>query len=52
MPGNTYEDLRRAFFNLKSQYAGAATTISKFIGGVYVERSVMVKKVPKSHIPL
>ncbi|NCG34525.1 MAG: DUF5117 domain-containing protein [Dehalococcoidales bacterium] len=40
-PGDTYEDLRRAFFNLNSQYAGAASTISKFIGGVYVERSVI-----------
>ncbi len=44
MPGNTYEDLRRAFFNLNSQYASAATTISKFIGGVYVERSVIGQK--------
>ena len=44
MPGNTYEDLRRAFFNLNSQYAGAATTISKFIGGVYVERSLIGQK--------
>jgi len=42
--GNTYEDLRRAFFNLNSQYAGAASTISKFIGGVYVERSVIGQK--------
>ena len=44
MPGNTYEDLRRAFFNLNSQYTGAASTISKFIGGVYVERSVIGQK--------
>ena len=44
MPGNTYEDLRRAFFNLNSQYASAATTISKFIGGVYVERSIIGQK--------
>ena len=43
-PGDTYEDLRRAFFNLNSQYAGAASTISKFIGGVYVERSVIGQK--------
>ena len=43
-PGNTYEDLRRAFFNLNSQYVGAASTISKFIGGVYVERSVIGQK--------
>ena len=42
--GNTYEDLRRAFFNLNSQYAGAASAISKFIGGVYVERSVIGQK--------
>lgn len=42
--GNTYEDLRRAFFNLNSQYASAASTISKFIGGVYVERSVIGQK--------
>ena len=43
-PGDTYEDLRRAFFNLNSQYAVAASTISKFIGGVYVERSVIGQK--------
>ncbi len=43
-PGNTYEELRRAFFNLNSQYAGAASTISKFIGGVYVERSLIGQK--------
>ena len=43
-PGDTYEDIRRAFFNLNSQYAGAASTISKFIGGVYVERSVIGQK--------
>lgn len=43
-PGDTYEDLRRAFFNLNSQYVGAASTISKFIGGVYVERSVIGQK--------
>ena len=52
MPGNTYEDLRRAFFNLNSQYASAAITISKFIGGVYVERSVIGQKGSKSHILL
>ena len=23
-PGDTYEDIRRAFFNLNSQYAGAS----------------------------
>jgi len=43
-PGNTHEDLRRAFFNLNSQFASAALTISKFIGGVYVERSVIGQK--------
>ena len=43
-PGNTYEELRRAFFNLNSQYAGAASTISKFIGGVYVERTLIGQK--------
>jgi hypothetical protein len=43
-PGDTYEDLRRAFFNLNSQYASAASTISKFIGGVYVERSIIGQK--------
>ena len=47
IPGNTYEDLRRAFFNLNSQYTGAALTISKFIGGVYVERSVIGQKSSK-----
>lgn len=52
-PGYTYEDLRRAFYNLNSQYSSAGSTISKFIGGVYVERSVIDQKgAKKPYIPV
>jgi len=37
--GNTYEDLRRAYYTLNSQAARAGDVISRFIGGVYVDRS-------------
>ena len=39
--GNTYEDLRRAYYTLNSQAARAGDVISRFIGGVYVDRSVV-----------
>ncbi len=37
--GETYEDLRRAYYTLNGQAARAGDVISRFIGGVYVERS-------------
>ena len=39
--GNTYEDLRRAYYTLNSQAARAGDVISRFIGGVYVDRSTI-----------
>tara|TARA_Y100000768_G_scaffold114088_1_gene84108 strand:+ start:1472 stop:3988 length:2517 start_codon:yes stop_codon:yes gene_type:complete len=39
--GNTYEDLRRAYYTLNSQSARAGDVVSRFIGGVYVERSTI-----------
>ncbi|MFH4969121.1 zinc-dependent metalloprotease [Gaetbulibacter sp. M240] len=37
--GEFYDELRRVFNILNSQKAGAANTISRFIGGVYVNRA-------------
>ena len=37
--GETYEDLRRAYNSLQRQSAIAGGVISRFIGGVYVDRS-------------
>ena len=37
--GKTYEDLRRAYYTLHNQSAVAGGVISRFIGGVYVDRS-------------
>ena len=42
--GNTYEDLRRAYYTLNSQAARAGDVISRFIGGVYVDRSMIGQK--------
>jgi len=42
--GNTYEDLRRAYYTLNSQAARAGDVISRFIGGVYVDRSTIGQK--------
>ena len=39
--GETYEDLRRAYYTLNSQAARAGDVISRFIGGVYVDRSTI-----------
>jgi hypothetical protein len=39
--GSTYEDLRRGYYTLSSSSSTAGTVISRFIGGVYVNRSVM-----------
>ena len=37
--GDTYEDLRRAYYTLNSQAARAGDVLSRFVGGVYVDRS-------------
>ena len=37
--GETYEDLRRAYYTLHNQTAVAGGVISRFIGGVYVDRA-------------
>lgn len=37
--GETYEDLRRAFYTLHNQTRIAGGVVSRFIGGVYVDRS-------------
>ncbi len=39
--GNTYQELRQSFSILHGQYANALNVISRFIGGVYVDRSVV-----------
>ena len=39
--GDTYEDLRRAYYTLNSQAARAGDVVSRFIGGVYVDRSTI-----------
>ncbi|MFD0836159.1 zinc-dependent metalloprotease [Mariniflexile aquimaris] len=39
-PGESYEELRRVYYLLSSQQATAANIISRFIGGVYVDRSM------------
>lgn len=38
--GQTYEDLRRAYYVLNAQAARAGDVLSRFIGGVYVDRAV------------
>jgi hypothetical protein len=42
--GETYEDLRRAYYTLHNQSATAGGVISRFIGGVYVDRSTFGQK--------
>ncbi|UZO80928.1 zinc-dependent metalloprotease [Aquimarina sp. ERC-38] len=39
--GNSYQELRQAFYVLRSQYGRAGDVISRFIGGVYVDRSMI-----------
>ena len=42
--GQTYEDLRRAYYVLNAQAARAGDVLSRFIGGVYVDRAVQGQK--------
>ncbi|WP_025742244.1 zinc-dependent metalloprotease [Aquimarina pacifica] len=39
--GQSYQELRQAFYILRSQYRRAGDVISRFIGGVYVDRSMI-----------
>ncbi len=39
--GDFYEELKRVYFILTGQKGSAANTISRFIGGVYVERTAV-----------
>ncbi|MCH4553313.1 zinc-dependent metalloprotease [Aestuariibaculum lutulentum] len=39
--GESYQELRRVYYLLSGQKGSAANTISRFIGGVYVERSMV-----------
>ena len=38
-PNQSYHELRNAYFVVTGQQAGAANTISRYIGGVYVDRA-------------
>jgi hypothetical protein len=38
--GESYQELRRVYYLLSSQKAGAANNISRYIGGVYVDRAM------------
>ncbi len=38
--GQSYQELRQAYYILRGQYANAGNVISRFIGGVYVDRSI------------
>lgn len=38
--GKSYQELRQAYYTLRSNYGRAADVISRFIGGVYVDRSM------------
>ena len=53
--GESYEDLRRAYYTLNAQSARAGDILSRFIGGVYVDRSVIGQdggKVPYTPVSL
>lgn len=39
--GDTYQELRQNFYILSGQYAGACEVVSRYIGGVYVDRAVV-----------
>ncbi len=40
-PGNTYHELRSAYLILSTQHRNAATVLSRYIGGIYVDRAVI-----------
>lgn len=39
--GQSYQQLRTAYLVLSSEYAGAASIISRYIGGVYIDRAMV-----------
>ncbi|WP_298342533.1 zinc-dependent metalloprotease [uncultured Algibacter sp.] len=39
--GESYHELRRVYYTLSGQKANAATVISRYIGGVYVDRAMV-----------
>ncbi|MEQ8550416.1 MAG: zinc-dependent metalloprotease [Cyclobacteriaceae bacterium] len=39
--GDTYQELRQNFYILSRQYAGASRVISRYIGGIYVDRALV-----------
>ncbi|MDH7444505.1 zinc-dependent metalloprotease [Aquimarina sp. 2201CG14-23] len=39
--GQSYQELRQSFYILRGQYGRAGDVISRFIGGVYVDRSMV-----------
>lgn len=38
--GESYQELRQAYYILMGQYSSAASVVSRFIGGVYVDRAM------------
>ena len=42
--GQSYQELRRVYYVLNRQRSNAAGVVSRFIGGVYVDRQWLVKK--------
>ena len=41
IPGQSYHEMRNAYFTLTGQQAWALWTISRFIGGVYIDRAMV-----------
>ncbi len=41
IPGQSYQEMRNAYFTLTGQQAWALWTISRFIGGVYIDRAMV-----------
>ena len=39
--GDTYQELRQNFYILRGQYAGASKIVSRYVGGVYVDRATV-----------
>ena len=42
--GESYQELRRIYYVLNRQRSNAANVVSRFIGGVYVERAMVGQK--------
>jgi hypothetical protein len=43
-PGQSYQELRQRYLQLNNQRLGMATAVSRYIGGVYVDRSFVGQK--------